>query len=303
MSVVIFLATFNGERFLEEQLASFKAQAYRDWKLIVSDDGSTDKTMEILKSFRKANPNKVIDIRKGPQKGFVRNFLHMLRDYEPDAKYFAFSDQDDIWVPEKLFRAIRMLDNCDYSPSLYCGRTVIIDHAGQRQGLSPLVTLSPSFGNALVQSIAGGNTMVFNRSAWAKLRETPEVTPVSHDWWAYQVISGVGGNIIYDPTPSVLYRQHEANIIGSSTSIKAKISRLKRLVNGDYANWNERTINSLAPFISGFTSQNQEIFLTFMRLRSPRLKERIAALHRGSIFRRNTHENLALALSILLKKF
>src|SRR3546814_1588664 len=98
----------------------------------------------------------------------------------------------------------------------------------------------------LVQSIAGGNTMVFNRSAHVLLQEAGDLLNLpSHDWWAYQLISGAGGRVYYDAEPNVLYRQHEANIVGSNSGISARLTRIRLLLGGRFHQWNEQTLHAL----------------------------------------------------------
>ena len=143
--------------------------------------------------------------------GFSSNFLTGLSDITDDFDYFAFSDQDDVWHRDKLDRAIKALGTVSVNtPALYCARTEISDaKCKQTLGFSPLFTKPPSFANALVQSISGGNTMVFNRAAKNLIVEASLNTPVvSHDWWCYQIITGAGGYVIYDPEPRLKYRQH-----------------------------------------------------------------------------------------------
>ena len=98
-SVAILLCTFNGARFLPMQLASFEAQDHQDWRLFVSDDGSEDSTLGLAEAFRKKHGADRVFIRKGPQKGFVANFLSLICDPAVNGDYYAFSDQDDVWLP------------------------------------------------------------------------------------------------------------------------------------------------------------------------------------------------------------
>ena len=92
---------------------------------------------------------------------------------------------------------------------VYCGRTSYVDAKLRKSGISPLFLLPKTFRNALIQIVAGGNTMVFNQRAKEYLEKAGPVNHLSHDWWVYQLITGVGGVIFYDPAPGVLYRQHK----------------------------------------------------------------------------------------------
>ena len=96
--VAILMCTLNGERFLKEQLDSFTTQTHQDWTLWVSDDGSTDQTLEILRATQAEWGADRLKIVEGPRKGFARNFLSLACRAEIEAEYFAFSDQDDVWL-------------------------------------------------------------------------------------------------------------------------------------------------------------------------------------------------------------
>src|ERR1700694_3446090 len=103
--VVILLGTFNGAEFLPEQLQSYRNQSHSNWELLVSDDGSTDRSVEIVNEFARGVSQLVV-VRRGPQQGFWQNFVSMVRSDEVAGDLFAYSDQDDIWFPEKLAKAV-----------------------------------------------------------------------------------------------------------------------------------------------------------------------------------------------------
>ena len=184
-SIAILLCTFNGARFLPAQLASYAQQTFTNWRLFASDDGSADETVAMLVRNRDKLGAAPIDVRNGPRRGFVANFLSLACDFSIATDYFAFSDQDDIWEPDKLSRAFAWLQQIpSQTPAMYCCRAQLIDECDHTRGLSPLFKREPSFRNALVQSIAGGNTMVFNRAARQLLVDCgSDVDVPLHDWW------------------------------------------------------------------------------------------------------------------------
>ncbi len=193
--VVIMMATFNGSAYLDEQLKSISNQSYQNWQLIISDDGSDDESLQILKSFQRRYSSGKVVIRSGPNKGSASNFLSMLSDCIIRGEYYAFSDQDDVWLPNKLEVAVAKLNSYKQLdlPCLYCGRSIYADENLKKITESPLFTFPQTFRNALVQNIAGGNTMVFNHKLkkFFELIKFPGV-PV-HDWLVYMVATGMGG--------------------------------------------------------------------------------------------------------------
>lgn len=226
MRVAILMCTKNGAKFLAQQLKSIADQTHTNWTLFVSDDGSSDETVDIVARFAREFSQRVVS-RLGPGKGVCANFLSLATDPSIDADYFAFSDQDDIWHKNKLERAINWLATVpDQIPGMYCGRTELVTADGQSYGLSPLFTRAPAFQNALVQSLGGGNTMVFNRAAKKMLEDAGRIEVVLHDWWLYQLVSAAGGAIHYDPRPTIKYRQHPNSLIGSNLGWRARIVRI-----------------------------------------------------------------------------
>src|SRR6266478_10074439 len=184
-TVTILLCTLNGERFLAEQLASLELQTFKNWKLIASDDGSWDRTKSILVAFQKSCQPGKVEIIDGPRRGATANFLFQACAENLVSEYYAFCDQDDVWDADKLARAINVLEQTESSiPALYGSRTRLIDEAGNEIGFSPLFHRKPEFRSALVQSIAGGNTMVFNQKARKLVVFCgADVDVPSHDWW------------------------------------------------------------------------------------------------------------------------
>ncbi|MDR0882343.1 MAG: glycosyltransferase family 2 protein [Candidatus Adiutrix sp.] len=303
--VAILLGTYNGAAFLAEQLDSLAAQSYPHWRLWVSDDGSTDDTLKILKDYQaKWGPDK-LTFGPGPGQGFVQNFLSLTDNPEIAADYYAWCDQDDIWLPGKLSRAISQLaPGGQEKPALYGGRTILVDRNNKEYGLSPLLNRRPpSFAHSLVQCIGGGNTMVFNRPARELVRVGSGLAPVSHDWWAYQVVSGVGGQVIYDEEPQIRYRQHGRNLYGSNQGWSARLARLRRVVDGTFRQRNGRNLAALSVVADRLTAASRRELEAFSNLRrADRPWQRWRQLKDSGIFRQGRGQQLALKLAALMKQ-
>ncbi len=302
--VAILLCTFNGARFLPTQLASFADQTWQDWRVFASDDGSNDETAAILSQHQKKLGPSRMQIRNGPQQGFVANFLSLICNPAIAADYYAYSDQDDIWEPEKLSRAVTVLKTIpDHIPALFGSRTRLIDHDGRECGFSPLFRHQPAFGNALVQNIAGGNTMVFNAAAREHLMAGGAGLQLpGHDWWTYLVTTAVGGQIHYDPTPLVRYRVHPENVMGSNAGLLNHAGRLRMVVRGRFRHWIELNITALKPLRGRMTPQNRAVFDLFCESRDrPFIGRQIGFLKTG-IYRQTPLGNLGLIAASWLKK-
>lgn len=280
------MATKDGERFLGPQVQSFFHQSHKDWVLRSSDDGSTDGTPQKLGSHQQMHPSLIEPMQLGPKEGFASNFLSLLQHCDPTIQYAAFADQDDVWLPHKLEYAVKILRH-ERGPAIYCGRTIIVDKELRIQGLSPVFSKPPSFSNALVQSIAGGNTMVLNFSAKDLLAEAATFlgSVVSHDWWAYQLITGAGGNVIYDKVPAVLYRQHDGNAVGCNKGPKARIDRLAKMLKGEFQTWTDANLNSLTRARQYLTKVNQSKLDEFLEIRSASTVKRGLWFARSNVYR------------------
>ena len=163
--VAILLCTHQGERFLPRQLDSVAGQTHADWRIWVSDDHSTDGTLDVLQDYRTKWGEDRISWVRGPGRGFVANFLTLACTPEIDSAYYAFCDQDDLWDPDKLEVALAWVTSIPpHIPAVYGARTRLIDEDDQAVGLSPLFPHPMSFANAIVQSVAGGNTCLLYTS-------------------------------------------------------------------------------------------------------------------------------------------
>lgn len=294
----------QGQHYLREQLDSILAQTHSDWSIWASDDGSDDGTHVILEEYRARLGSERFSIHSGPAEGFAANFLSLVCNASITADFYAFSDQDDVWNADKLKRAVERLGTVpDQVPALYCSRTRYVNANNEEIGSSPLFTREPSFANALVQSIAGGNTMVLNEAARNLLRLAgADANVASHDWWAYMVISGCGGKIFYEPEPTVRYRQHDNNLEGANNNWSGRLLRLYQLLQGRFRIWNDKNTTALQRMRTHLTPENQRRFDDFERARTGHLFSRLRALKRSGIYRQGRLDNLSLVVAAFLKR-
>lgn len=302
--VAILLCTFHGQHYLADQLDSFAAQTHTNWEVWVSDDGSEDDTLAILEDFQQKLPAGRLSVHFGPAEGFAANFLSLTCKASIEADYYAYSDQDDIWEPDRLARALDWLKTIPPDiPALYSSRTRYISKDGSDLGFSTIFKKPPSFSNALVQSIAGGNTMVFNQAARLLLAKTPShVNVVSHDWWAYMLVCGCGGHVFYDSYPGVRYRQHGNNMAGQNTSILARLYRAGGLLAGRFRNWNQVNLNALNEMEHCLTKENRKTLELFRKARSGLIFSRIYNLYQSGVYRQTLTGNVGLMIAALLRK-
>ena len=302
--VVILLCTCDGARFLAEQLDSLEAQTHQNWVVVASDDGSTDHTLEILQQYQAKWPVNKLTIRSGPQKNFCQNFLSLACDSQVKGDYYAFCDQDDVWLPTKLSVALENITTNQSTaiPYLYCGRTHYVTDQLKHCGLSPLFVFPRTFRNALVQSIAGGNTMVFNQATKSLIEKAGPLDVASHDWWIYQLVTGVEGEVFYDPVPQLLYRQHEHALIGGNNSFSARMERIWMLLQGRFQSWNTQNINALNQINYLLTKNHQEILKIFESMRFAGIKDRFRLMDVCGLYRQTRGGTFSLFFAALIRK-
>lgn len=302
--VAILMTTFNGARFLPAQLESICAQSRTNWTLWISDDGSSDNTLEVIRGYRDIIGTDRLFVISGPRLGFQRNFLGMAANDDIKADYYAWADQDDVWLPCKLAQAMDLMEKYGRRvPVLYCGRTILVNDGNRAYGFSPLMTRRPAgFGNALMQSLGGGNTMMFNNAARDLIRLGDAMDVPAHDWWAYMIVSGAGGHVVYDPEPTLRYRQHGRNVIGSNQGLHAKMDRVKGLLKGRYKLWNEANIQALSQVSQRLAPGSREQLDAFIKIRqSDSPLYRLRSLKTAGLHRQTLHGDLALFLAALCK--
>jgi hypothetical protein len=239
-----------------------------------------------------------VEIREGPRQGFAANFLGLAGDPSIRAGHYAFADQDDLWHPDRLARGLAALGPLPAGrPGLHGGRTVLIDEEGREIGRSRRFRAAPGFGNALVQSIAGGNTMLFNAATKALLERVRPEAVIAHDWWLYLLVSGAGGTVIYDPEPSVRYRQHGGNAIGGNRGPGARLARLRQLAAGRLAAYAEVNLAALALAEPVLTPEARAKAALFRESRRQPFRQRLAAMRRLGLYRQTRGDTLSLWLA------
>lgn len=230
IKICIVLCTYNGQRYLHEQLQSIASQTHQNWVLVASDDGSTDETSVILKNFKLSNPEKVI-LLQGPKKGFALNFVSALRK-SPEADVYAFCDQDDIWKPNKLqVIAEAYRQKPEGKPFFFVSAYTIFGLGSKEKIVLPT---SKAFLEVFFQHLAPGNVMAFDLS-FRKMFQVVEgylLPDVAHDKLLSLFALGAGAWVYVCPESLVNYRQHESNTIGTGGFVKRAMRFFNRLIVG-----------------------------------------------------------------------
>lgn len=295
--VCFLMCTCNGAEHLAAQLQSMVEQTHDDWSLRVSDDGSTDGTRAILENFRARHPERDIRWYEGPRQGYGANFLSLLgRPDLPADSWVALSDQDDVWMPDRIARALDRMAAAPGQPRFYASRTIITGPDLRPRHPSRLHARTPGFGNALVQNIFAGNTIVLDPAAAALVNRTVPHTMAGqgvphHDWWLYQLMSGVGAELILDPRPGLYYRQHDGNLLGAHRGLRPAMSRLAMVWDRRYSNWISCNVAALQRLREDLTGENRDLLDHFAAWRAA---GHPGGRRRGGVWRQSLVGNLFL---------
>ena len=224
----ILLSTYNGEAYLIEQLDSLFQQSFQNFTLYIRDDASTDGTLALLQTYCQNHPeisDKIILLSEDkPQNlGYMRSFWTLLAKCEP-ADYYAFCDQDDVWLPDKLSLGVDYLEKEDPSLPLlyfsnchYCDQNLNILHD------APQVPLPITFRDVLFYTPAFGFSIMINHSLRKMALKPSDHTNLPHDGWV-QKIAAAFGKILYNPDCTALYRRHASAVTSSNAQLLSAIS-------------------------------------------------------------------------------
>lgn len=227
--VIVLMATFNGEKYLEEQLQSLLNQQEVDVKILVRDDGSTDGTLEILRRWEKEEK---IEWYQGKHLNVQYGFYDLMRyskKYDGNY-YYAFCDQDDVWDQDKLYIAIKELKNIEAEvPGLYyCGQRLVDENLKflSNHTLNKDRNLKTRF----ILSDIAGCTAVFNKALRDKILEYRPDYMLMHDTWSLKVCLAVGGKVIIDTESHMSYRQHGNNAVGLGKGMRANLKQVRQYI-------------------------------------------------------------------------
>lgn len=227
MRVIVLMSSYNGELYIEEQIESILNQTIK-CELVVRDDGSKDKTIEILKKYESAGKLKWYSgINVGP----CQSFFDLIKNAD-EADYYALSDQDDYWDCNKLEVAISALEREEDNLKLYFCKRRIVDKDLNELNVENTYVRSTSPRTALIEGIAYGCTMVFNEPVKELIQQLKDTRyNYMHDAFIYRLVS-LCGTVIYDEGQYISYRQHGNNVVGHErTGFSRWIERFRHLPN------------------------------------------------------------------------
>ncbi|WP_429967938.1 glycosyltransferase [Enterococcus sp. AZ046] len=297
--VNVLLSYYNGEKYIVELINSIKNQeGSLKIKIIIRNDGS-DKVLDndlLYEDVEVINCHNI---------GVKMSFLKLIELSDDDAEYFCFCDQDDIWDTDKIISAIKKLETSNDRPSLYFGKTRLVDNNKKYIGEDSFEKGVFSFGRTLIKNNAIGCTMVFNKKLRDLVRTNTEnyksfSKELLHDHLLYMICLGMDGFVYYDEFPHINYRQHTNNVVGGTRTFIDKIKS-----NGLIGKKNVRLdwVNELyANFGDVLTNENRNLLLEIIKYRS-NIRQRIKFFFLNPLPTKSLLEKLNISLLFLLGKY
>lgn len=296
MRVEVLLATHNGQKYVGELLESLAHQNGVEIDLIVSDDRSTDNTLQIVNSY--VNSFRSLIILNSPITGAKNNFAHLIR--YSDSDFSAFADQDDIWLPNHLIESVNRLVVHAGSPTLAFSKVIEFSEFGILNEW-PQISSNPGLPNLLTENLARGCTIVLNRKLMNLLKQSNLDEIYMHDWWAV-LVAKTCGKVEFINTTAIKYRIHEENVVGTK---KSTYDRVRLFLQNYFLHqeWLPQRQASLLfrQFGDFMTIQDQYLVQTFANLKDYSFKGRYKFLNQENlVLRQSVPENLLLKLVLLL---
>ena len=298
--IQVLLSSYNGEKYIEEQIKSIlKQEGDIQVSILIRDDGSTDNTIKILEKL--INENNNIEIYKGENIGPARSFMDLLYK-SGDYDYYAFADQDDVWMPNKLISAVNKLKGMEERPSLYISALEIVDEKLNTIEIKK-VSGNLLFEGQMIKNLATGCTQVFNKKLCDIIKQYNPTYLIMHDSWITRVCYAIGGNVIVDDNAYIKYRQHSNNVLGYNDE---GLQKLKRQFKIAFINNIAMRVNIAKELKKGYesmlTDNTREVIEKLISYQHNR-KAKMWLLKNKNFRSNNKKLDRKMKLSIILNKF
>ena len=305
MKVNIVLSTYNGAKFLAEQIESIQKQTFTDWQLLIRDDGSTDETPQIIKQFVVADKRiKFINADKRENFGIIKNFFTLVKFEAAD--YYFFSDQDDVWLPNKMATMLDEAAKHDQAKPLmvYMDLSVVDQNLVVTQ--PSMIRSQSHHANTtllaeLTENTVTGGVAMINHALAEKWVDTDDI--VMHDWYL-ALLATATGKLVYIDKPGELYRQHDNNVLGARTLRKRFAKWLNPLqALGKYW-WLIRTSQKQAGLLLGqpdLSTRQREMVEAYVGLINQGMTQRLGLLKKYQ-FKKNKRFHTAVFRTLIVTK-
>lgn len=220
-AVLVMMSTYNGEKYVAEQIDSILAQQHVDITLAIRDDGSSDTTLDILNDYAAKHSN--ITVSSGENLGYAASFWSLLLQADTKYNYYAFADQDDLWDANKIAAAIFAVKKVDNPVTLYTSALRVVDEDLNEQYINTFPRLKPTLGSAITRPRLSGCTMVLTNEL-LRLCQTIDIREedgkcLAHDVAVYLSTLACGGKVIFSKRSYIRLRRHAKTVTGHGKSV------------------------------------------------------------------------------------
>ncbi len=303
--VYVLMSSYNGEKYIKEQVESILNQKKVDLELYVRDDGSMDATVSIVREISRKDGR--VHIVEGKNIGAKYSFLELLASVDGGADYYAFSDQDDFWLEHKLYEAIKKIESEGDSsiPVLYYSHTRLVNEKLQllKKKNNYNKQKAYNFGQILIKNCASGCTMVMNGKLKEKIssRDNNALLPYPlHDHWIYMLCLAIGGKVVFDKNSYILYRQHMGNAVGGQRGMLEKIKTSPLFHEGNQRyHWSREL---LLRYGNDLTDENRELLNRILNYQDS-IRNTVSLALNPELKPPEIMEKIIVALTILRRRF
>lgn len=296
--VQILMSTYNGEKYLQKQIENILEQKEVEISLLIRDDGSTDKTIEIIKKL--AEKNKNIKFYEGKNLGPAKSFMDLINKSE-ETNYYAFADQDDVWQPNKIISAINKLKE-NNKPELYISALEIVDEELNTIEIKK-VSGNFTFEGVMIKNFATGCTMCFNKTLRDIIKRYTPNFLIMHDSWITRVCYAIGGNVIIDDNYYIKYRQHSSNVLGYKDEGLQKLKKQFKIAFIDKISMRANIAKELKQGYEELLTQNAKELLDNLINYQKDSKAKKWLLKNKKFRTNNSKIDAKMKISIILNKF
>ncbi len=297
--VQVLMSTYNGERYLKQQIESILNQEKVEISLLIRDDGSTDTTIEIIKEMSKTNKN--ISFYIGENIGPAKSFMDLIKNSK-EADYYAFSDQDDVWENKKIISAINKIQEKQEEPSLYISALKVVNENLNEMSIKKVIG-NFTFEGEMIKNFATGCTQVFNKKLCEILKEHMPNYIIMHDSWITRVCYAIGGNVVIDDNSYIKYRQHSNNVVGYKDN---PIKKLKKQYEISVENNISMRANIAEELKNGYekylTKGAKQVIENLIKYRTDEKAKRWL-IHNKKFRTKSSYLNIKMLIAIKLNKF
>lgn len=291
-TVGVVLSSYNGEKYIIKQIDSILNQTYRNIHLFIRDDGSSDNTAALIRSFE--NDQRITCIY-GENRGVIKSFYEATKVASRSSEYIAFSDQDDYWLPNKIERAVNLLEaESSHKPVLYCSEYLFCDENLKPFEKSRLNDGKINLARCLYENKTSGNTILMNKTLTEMYLSSGCDYVSWHDWWIALLAYSLG-TVVFDNEPTLLYRRTGSNVspTGSSSFLLLKY-RINYFLKSKHLDGIRQQIDKLGSLYGNqMDSETYKLVSTFTS------KARIAKAVYPASLRQKGIDELALRLLFL----